>query len=36
MINADYAHHSRAAAAVGREIFEAETVLRSLLDRAGI
>ncbi len=36
MINADYRHHARAARALAREVFEAETVLRSLLDRAGI
>ncbi|MBA2430625.1 MAG: hypothetical protein H0V56_00740, partial [Chthoniobacterales bacterium] len=36
MINADYARHSRAAHALAREIFEAETVLKSLLERAGI
>ena len=36
MINADYAHHSRAAAEIAREFFEAEKVLRSLLDRAGV
>jgi hypothetical protein len=35
-INADYAHHSRAAAEIAREFFEAETVLANLLDRAGI
>ncbi len=35
-INADYAHHARAAAELAREVFEAETVLASLLDRAGI
>lgn len=35
-INADYAHHSRAAHAVAAEYFEATTVLASLLDRAGI
>src|SRR6266403_295262 len=35
-INADYAKHSRAARAVAREYFEAEEVLRSILDRAGI
>ncbi|MDQ6808511.1 MAG: hypothetical protein M3Z64_03660 [Verrucomicrobiota bacterium] len=35
-INADYGFHSKAARAVAREFFEAETVLRSLLDRAGI
>jgi hypothetical protein len=36
MINADYKKHCRAAARVAREIFEAEKVLASLLDRAGI
>ena len=36
MINADYAKHSRAARAIAREFFDAEKVLRSLLDRAGI
>ena len=36
MINADYAKHSRAARAIAREVFDAEKVLRSLLDRAGI
>ncbi len=35
-INADYKKQSRAALAVAREIFEAEKVLRDLLDRAGI
>ncbi len=35
-INADYAKHSRAAREVAREIFEAEKVLASLLDRAGV
>ncbi len=35
-INADYQRHCRAAAELAREVFEAETVLRSLLDRAGI
>jgi hypothetical protein len=35
-VNADYPRHSRAAADIAREFFEAETVLRSLLDRAGI
>jgi hypothetical protein len=35
-INADYARHSRAAGELAQEIFEAETVLRSLLERAGI
>jgi hypothetical protein len=36
MINADYAKHSRAARAISKEIFEAEKVLRSLLERAGV
>jgi hypothetical protein len=36
MINGDYARHSRAAAELAREIFEAEKVLQSLLERAGI
>jgi hypothetical protein len=35
-INADYAKHSRAARALAREFFEAEKVLKSILDRAGI
>ena len=35
-INADYTKHSRAARALAREVFEAETVLESVLDRAGI
>lgn len=35
-INADYAAHSRAAAEIAREFFEAETVLASLLERAGV
>ena len=35
-INADYRRHSRAARAIAREFFEAEKVLASLLDRAGI
>ncbi|PYK11032.1 MAG: hypothetical protein DME65_08280 [Verrucomicrobia bacterium] len=35
-INADYTKHSRAAYALAREVFEAKTVLRSILDRAGI
>ncbi|MEY2498865.1 MAG: hypothetical protein QOD12_2421 [Verrucomicrobiota bacterium] len=35
-INADYARHSRGARQVAREFFEAETVLHSLLKRAGI
>jgi hypothetical protein len=36
MINADYKKHSRAAYAIARETFEAEKVLASLLDRAGV
>jgi hypothetical protein len=36
IINADYAKHSRAARALAREVFEAENVLKSILDRAGI
>jgi hypothetical protein len=35
-INADYTRHSLAAREVARNFFEAEKVLRSLLDRAGI
>ena len=35
-INAEYARHSRGARAIAGEFFEAEKVLRSLLDRAGI
>lgn len=35
-INADYRTQSRAARAVAREVFEAEKVLRDLLDRAGV
>lgn len=35
-INADYPAHSRAAAGIAREHFEAETVLASLLERAGV
>lgn len=35
-INADYAAHSRAAFEVAAEFFEAEKVLASMLDRAGI
>jgi hypothetical protein len=35
-INSDYARHSRAARRLAREVFEAETVLKSVLDRAGI
>ena len=36
MINADYALHSKAARDLAREVFEAEKVLKSLLERAGI
>ncbi len=36
MINRDYAKHAAAARQIAREIFEAEKVLKSLLDRAGI
>lgn len=36
MINADYKKHSGAARRIAREVFEAETVLKSLLKRAGI
>ena len=35
-INCDYRKHSRLARALAREIFEAKTVLHSLLERAGI
>jgi hypothetical protein len=35
-IRRDYQRHSNAALAIAREVFEAEKVLRSLLDRAGI
>jgi len=35
-INADYRRHSRTARSIACEIFEAEKVLASLLDRAGI
>lgn len=35
-IRSDYAKHSRAALAIARETFEAEKVLKSLLDRAGV
>jgi hypothetical protein len=35
-IRADYKKHSRAALAIAREVFEAEKVLASLLDRAGV
>jgi hypothetical protein len=36
MINANYAKHSRVARALACEFFEAEKVLESVLDRAGI
>jgi hypothetical protein len=35
-INRDYAKHSRAAFEIACEFFEAENVLKSILDRAGI
>ena len=35
-INADYQKHSGAARQIARDVFEAKTVLKSLLDRAGI
>jgi hypothetical protein len=35
-ISADYPKHSRAASTIAREVFEAEKVLKSLLDRASI
>ena len=35
-ITADYAKHSRAARRIAREVFEAERVLESILDRAAI
>src|SRR5438046_763219 len=35
-INANYRHHSRMAREIAREFFEAEKVLVSLLDRAGL
>ena len=35
-INADYKKHSRAAQSLARDVFEAEKVLASLLERAGI
>ncbi len=36
MIRKDYQKHSHAATELAREIFEAKTVLASLLERAGI
>jgi hypothetical protein len=36
MITADYKRHSRAAHEIARDVFEAEKVLASLLERAGI
>ena len=36
LIRENYAAHCRGAAEIAREFFEAETVLRSLLDRAGV
>ena len=34
--NGNYKRHARAARAIAREIFEAEKVLASLLERAGV
>src|SRR5438067_7968443 len=36
IVNADYKKHSGAARRIAREVFEAEAVLQSLLERAGI
>jgi len=36
MVRQDYKKHSGAARRIAREVFEAETVLKSLLERAGI
>jgi hypothetical protein len=36
MVRADYPRHSRAAREIAKEYFEATTVLRSLLERAGV
>jgi hypothetical protein len=35
-IRSDYKRHSNAALEIAREVFEAEKVLKSLLDRAGV
>jgi hypothetical protein len=35
-VRVDYRRHSRAALAIAREVFEAEKVLKSLLERAGV
>ena len=35
-INGDYRRHSQAASEIAREIFEAEKVVASLLERAGL
>jgi GT2 family glycosyltransferase len=35
-IETDYSHHSRAAGEIAREYFDAEVVLRSMLDRVGM
>jgi len=35
-IRADYQRHSRAALAIARDFFEADKVLTSLLERAGV
>jgi hypothetical protein len=36
MVNADFAAHARAAREIARDIFEAEKVVGSVLERAGI
>jgi hypothetical protein len=36
MVNSDYAKHSKAARAIARDVFEAEKVLKSLLERANV
>ena len=35
-IRSDYKRHSRAALTIAREVFEAEKVLASLLERSGV
>jgi hypothetical protein len=36
LVRVNYERHSRAARAIGREVFEAKKVLESLLERAGV
>jgi hypothetical protein len=36
MVNADHGHHAKAARELARQVFEAEKVLASLLERAGV